>query len=171
MQRFQYLKGLKDDEKFKGMSEMTDHIKFQKNNSSKMFSPIEDIMDLFYLSLLVGLKKNKKIDFNDTKYIKGDMVPNWTDNLSVSKDLLVALFVSHMINEKDKNYENKPEIQKILNEKLGKNPVRSISDEGMIDLHCYAFGGYFEIMKKLDNKLPSDLLMFFSTINKLVTDD
>ena len=97
---------------------MTNHIKFQKNNSSKMFSPIDDIMDLFYLSLLVGLKHNKKIDFNDAEYIKEGMVPNWTDNLSNSKDLLVALYVSHIIHEKDENYKNKPEI---LNEKLGKD--------------------------------------------------
>ncbi len=63
MQRFQYLKGLKSDQNFKGMDLMTNHIKFQKNNSSKMFSPIDDIMDLFYLSLLVGLKHNKKNKF------------------------------------------------------------------------------------------------------------
>jgi len=171
MQRFQYLKGLKSDQNFKGMDLMTNHIKFQKNNSSKMFSPIDDIMDLFYLSLLVGLKHNKKIDFNDAEYIKEGMVPNWTDNLSNSKDLLVALYVSHIIHEKDENYKNKPEIQKILNEKLGKNPVRSISDEGMTDIHSYAFGGYLEIINKLDNKLPNDLLIFFSTINSLVKDN
>ncbi len=99
------------------------------------------------------------------------MVPNWTDNLSNSKDLLVALYVSHIIQEKDEDYKNKPDIQKILNEKLGKNPVRSISDEGMIDIHSYAFGGYLEIISKLDNKLPNDLLIFFSTINSLVKDN
>ena len=171
MLRFQYLKSLKEDENFKGMDKMTNHIKFQKNSSSKMFSPIDDIMDLFYLSLLVGLKLNKKIDINNSKYIKGDMVPNWTENLSNTKDFLVALYVSHIIQEKDKDYKNKPEIQKTLNEKLGKNPARSISDEGMIDIHSFAFGGYFEILKKLDNKFPDDLLVFFSVINDFVKDN
>ena len=135
-----------------------------------MFSPINDIMDIFYLSLLVGLKHDKKIDINDTNYIRGDMTPNWTDNLSETKDILIALYVSHIIEKKDKNYSDKSEIQKILNQKLGKNPTRSISDEGMIDIHSYAFGGYLEILKNLNNKLPNDLLAFFSVINNLIKD-
>ena len=71
---------------------------------------------------------------------------------------------------KDKNYSNKSEIQKLLNQKLGKNPTRSISDEGMIDIHSYAFGGYLEILKNFNNKLPNDLLAFFSVINNLIKD-
>ena len=170
MNRFQYLKTIKDNDKFLGMEILTKHIKFKKNNPTTMFSPINDIMDIFYLSLLVGLKHDKKIDINDTNYIRGDMTPNWTDNLSETKDILIALYVSHIIEKKDKNYSDKSEIQKILNQKLGKNPTRSISDEGMIDIHSYAFGGYLEILKNLNNKLPNDLLAFFSVINNLIKD-
>lgn len=170
MNRFQYLKEIKDNDKFIGMHDLTSHIEFKKNNPVTMFSPINDIMDVFYLSLLVGLKKDKKVDFNDSKYTKGDMTPNWTDNLSETKDILIALYVSHMIEKLDKNYSNKPEIQKILNKKLGKNPTRSLSDEGMVDIHEYAFGGYLEILKQLNNKLPNDLLAFFSIINSLIKD-
>jgi hypothetical protein len=170
MNRFQYLKTIKDNDKFLGMEILTKHIEFKKNNPTTMFSPINDIMDIFYLSLLVGLKHDKKIDINDTNYIRGDMTPNWTDNLSETKDILIALYVSHIIEKKDKNYSDKSEIQKILNQKLGKNPTRSISDEGMIDIHSYAFGGYLEILKNLNNKLPNDLLAFFSVINNLIKD-
>lgn len=170
MNRFQYLKKIKNDDKFIGMESMTSHFEFKKNNPTTMFSPINDIMDIFYLSLLVGLKNDKKVDINDANFIKGDMTPNWTDNLTEAKDILIALYVSYMIEKQDKDYSNKPEIQKILNKKLGKNPTRSISDEGMIDIHGYAFGGYLEILKNLNNKLPNDLLVFFSVINNLIKD-
>tara|TARA_B100000035_G_C20720102_1_gene430845 strand:+ start:23 stop:538 length:516 start_codon:yes stop_codon:yes gene_type:complete len=170
MNRFQYLKKIKNNDKFIGMELMTSHVEFKKNNPTTMFSPINDIMDIFYLSLLVGLKIDKKLDINDSNYVKGDMTPNWTDNLTESKDILIALYVSHMIEKQDKNYSNKPEVQKILNKKLGKNPTRSISDEGMIDIHGYAFGGYLEILNQLNNKYPNDLLAFFSVINNLIKD-
>jgi hypothetical protein len=170
MQRFQYLKGINGDDKFLGMKNMFDNLKYQKNSPTKMFSPIEDIMDIFYISLLIGIKYNAKINFNDSVYLKGDMTSNWTKGLAQTKDHLIALYVSHIIEDKDKNYSNKPEIQKILNIKLGKDPTRSISDEGMIDIHCYAFGGYIELLKKFDNKLPNDLLTFFSTINNFIKD-
>ena len=40
----------------------------------------------------------------------------------------------------------------------------------MTDIHGYAFGGYLEILKQLNNKFPNDLLTFFSTINNLIKD-
>ena len=170
MQRFQYFKEKNEDQSFIGMKEMTDQIAWHKSSPTKMFSPIEDIMDIFYLSLIVGIKLNKKLDFNDPSYIKGDMTPNWTGGLKQTKDHLIALYVSHIIEKEDKNYSNKPEIQKILNNKLGKDPTRSLSDDGMIDIHCYAFGGYIEILKKLNKKniKDIDLLIFFSTINDII---
>ena len=170
MQRFQYFKEKNGDQGFIGMSEMYEQIKYQKNSPTKMFSPIEDIMDVFYLSLIVGIKLNKKLNFNDPAYIKGGMTPNWTSGLKHTKDHLVALYISHIIEEKDKTYKNKPEIQKILNTKLGKDPTRSISDDGMVDIHSYAFAGYIEILKKINKKniKDIDLFIFFSTINDVI---
>ncbi|AFS47933.1 hypothetical protein HIMB5_00011890 [alpha proteobacterium HIMB5] len=169
MDRFKYLKGFKDDEKFIGMKDIYDEFKFNKNSPTKVFSPIEDIMDIFYISLLIGLTKNKKVNFNDANYIKGDMTPNWTGGLNQTKELIISLYVSQIIKEKDPNYNDKEQIQFTLNSKLGTNPTRSLSDEGMNDIHNYAFGGYIELMKQLGNKKPNDLLSLFSDINELLT--
>lgn len=168
MDRFKYLKSLSGDEKFIGMKDIYDELKFNKNSANKFFSPIKDIMDIFYISLLIGITKDKKVNYNDTKYIKGDMTANWTGELNQSKELIISLYVSEIIKKQDPDYKNKDKIQFTLNSKLGTNPTRSLSDEGMEDIHNYAFGGFIELMEKLENKRPDDLLSFFSDVNDLL---
>ena len=152
MDRFKYLKSLSGDEKFIGMKDIYDELKFNKNSANKFFSPIKDI----------------KVNYNDTKYIKGDMTANWTGELNQSKELIISLYVSEIIKKQDPDYKNKDKIQFTLNSKLGTNPTRSLSDEGMEDIHNYAFGGFIELMEKLENKRPDDLLSFFSDVNDLL---
>ena len=168
MDRFRYLKKISENDKFIGMKEIYDELKYNKNSATKFFSPINDIMDIFYISLLIGIIKNKKVDHKDSKYVKGDMTANWTTELNQSKELIISLYVSKIIRESDPNYQNKDKIQFTLNSKLGTNPTRSLSNEGMEDIHDYAFGGFIELMTKLENKKPEDLLSFFSEINDLL---
>jgi len=63
----------------------------------------------------------------------------------------------------------KKEIQELLNRKLGNDKIRAISDEGMIELHNYAFAGYIELLKIFDNKEPNDLFVFFEKIKTNLT--
>ena len=168
MDRFRYLKKLNEDENFFGMKDIYDELKYNKNSATKIFSPIKDIMDIFYISLLIGIIRNKKVNHNDSDYIKGDMTPNWTSELNQSKELIISLYVSKIIQEDDPNYNNKEKIQFTLNSKLGTNPTRSLSNEGMQEIHDYAFGGFIELMRKFKNKKPEDLLSFFSEVNDLL---
>ena len=68
MNRFRYLKNIDGNSDFIPMDKFFDKIKNTKRSDSLKFSPINDMMDLFYISLMIGLKKNIRIDFNDTKY-------------------------------------------------------------------------------------------------------
>jgi hypothetical protein len=169
MNRFRYLKNIDGNSDFIPMDKFFDKIKNTKRSDSLKFSPINDMMDLFYISLMIGLKKNIRIDFNDTKYQTSEMTHIWTEGLSDTKDLIIALYIANVIELSDKDYKDKKEIQELLNRKLGNDKIRAISDEGMIELHNYAFAGYIELLNIFDNKEPNDLFVFFEKIKKNLT--
>ena len=167
MNRFQYLKNIKNHENFIGMDGfLKDHVGFSSRSLDRKFSPLKDFFDIFYISLLLGLKKNKKIDLKDKNIETGDMTQNWIDGLDQHKEIIVALYVSSVIEKQDENYTDKKKVQNILNKKIGNNPQRSISNEGMEEMHEYAFGGYIELLKLFNNYKPANLLDFFQKINE-----
>ena len=61
MDRFKYLKSLSGDEKFIGMKDIYDELKFNKNSANKFFSPIKDIMDIFYIGELTLTFTREKV--------------------------------------------------------------------------------------------------------------
>lgn len=164
MIRFKYLKNITEVNNFIGMDIFFKSIEYKKNSDSLKFSPINDMMDLFYISLLIGLKKNKKIDSNQTRYQTSDMYHVWTESLSNSKDLVIALYMTNILELNEKDFNDKKKIQELLNQKLGNDKIRAISDEGMVEIHNYAFGGYIELLEMFNNKEPDDLFVFFERV-------
>lgn len=164
MNRFKYLKSIKDENNFVGMEVFFKKIEYKKNSDTLKFSPIKDMMDLFYISLMIGLKKNKKIDSSQPEYETSDMTHIWTEGLSNSKDLVIALYMTNVLELNNKDYSDKKQVQELLNQKLGNDKIRAISDEGMIEIHNYAFGGYLELLQIFNNKEPDDLFIFFEKI-------
>ena len=125
-------------------------------------------MDLFYICLLIGIKFKEKLKIDSNNHVLGDMVANWTDtiNLSGAKDLVVALYVATTIEETDKNYDNKKKVQSILNHRLGKDPIRSLSEEGMNEIHEYSFGGYLKLLKLFKTSVKQkNISTFGETMN------
>ena len=167
MNRFFYLKKIKNNSEFIGMDNFFKEIEYdKKSKKEKNFSPFKNQMDLFYICLLIGIKFKEKLKIDSNNHVLGDMTANWTDtiNLSGAKDLVVALYVATTIEETDKNYDNKKKVQSILNHKLGKDPIRSLSEEGMDEIHEYSFGGYLKLLKLFKNKSPENLSDFFDKI-------
>ena len=94
MNRFFYLKKIKNNSEFIGMDNFFKEIEYdKKSKKEKNFSPFKEQMDLFYICLLIGIKFKEKLKIDPNNHVLGDMVANWTDtiNLSGAKDLVVAL--------------------------------------------------------------------------------
>jgi len=166
MQSFFEIKAKRGDEKFLSMKDFNDHIKKQKKNDQRALSPFKDNLDLFYLSLLVGLNYNVKSSID--KYDLGELTDEWTLELSENsnaKDYIIAIYLNE-ITKKAQN--NKGAIKEILNKSLDSRKKTSLSKEGLKEIHEYCFGGYEKIVETFNNQPPSSLVDFFYKYKKLI---
>ena len=166
MQRFHFISKHKNDDNFIDMNKFWDSIKKNNlSNSQNLFSPFSDKLDLFYICLLVGLKN--EIKDQDQNYEVSDITDKWTLNLKNSKasDFIIGLYLSKLTKN---NEEDKAKINTQLNTVLDHNSDTKLSEEGLKELHEYAFGGYNKILEELDGSTPSTIVKFFDTVHKLL---
>ena len=166
MQRFHFISKHKNDDNFIDMNKFWDSIKKNNlSNSQNLFSPFSDKLDLFYICLLVGLKN--EIKDQDQNYEVSDITDKWTLNLKNSKasDFIIGLYLSKLTKN---NEEDKAKINIQLNTVLDHNSDTKLSEDGLKELHEYAFGGYNKILEELDGNIPSTIVKFFDTIHKLL---
>jgi hypothetical protein len=145
-------------------------------------SPISNIFDFFYLSLLVGLHQNQKGEINDNNghnedennidnskstILKTEGIP---DNVSSSfKKYINAIYISKEIVNEKVNIDARSEILRFIEDRYPIDPDTKevkMSKKTIEDLNAYAIGG-FKFMKKSIEK-PSDLLIFFENYFKLL---
>jgi len=166
MDQFYQISEKKDHVNFISMVDFNKSIIWGKKNDQRQFSPFKNQLDLFYLSLLVGLKLNSKKQTED--YIYKEMTDNWTEALSINsyaKDYIIALYLNKLI---DKVSDDKAKIKQVLNKSLDNKKRTSLSQEGMKEMHEYCFGGYEKILEACNNELPSSIVFFLMKIKKLL---
>ena len=166
MQRFHFISKHKNDDNFIDMNRFWDSIKKNNlSNSQNLFSPFSDKLDLFYICLLVGLKN--EIKDQSENYELSDITDKWTLNLKNTKasDYIIGLYLSKLTKN---NKDDKAKINTQLNSVLDHNSDTKLSEDGLKELHEYAFGGYNKILEELDGSIPSTLVKFFDTIYKLI---
>jgi len=166
MQRFHFISKHRNNIHFIDMNKFWDSIKKNNlSNSQNLFSPFSDKLDLFYICLLVGLKN--EIKDQSENYELSDITDKWTLNLKNSKasDFIIGLYLSKLTKN---NEEDKAKINTQLNTVLDHNSDTKLSEDGLKELHEYAFGGYNKILEELDGSIPSTLVKFFDTIYKLI---
>ncbi|MBL6758235.1 MAG: hypothetical protein ISQ17_00655 [Pelagibacteraceae bacterium] len=158
MQRFNFIKKHNSEENYVNMYDFWKSIQKTSANKKNIYSPFKNQVELLYISLLVGLKLEIKDDIS--KYELVDINDNWTDELKNSKasDYIIGLYLNKITK---KFAENKADINKKLNEVLDNNSNTKLSANGLKELHEYAFGGYNEILKAHDYKVPDTLVDFF----------
>ena len=166
MERFWQIKSKKNDSNFLSMVEFNNAIKKKKSNDQRLFSPFKESLDLFYLSLLIGLKHNVKSDTD--KYELGELTDEWTKDLSENsnaKDYIIAIYLTEIT----KNIQNdKSKIKLLLNKVLDSKKKTSLSKDGLKEIHEFAFGGYEKIIEKFNNEAPSSIVSFFSKYKELL---
>ena len=166
MQSFFQIKSKPGNINFISMEEFNKFIKKKKSNDQRSLSPFKDSLDLFYLSLLVGLKHNLKSSID--KYELGELTDEWTTELSENsnaKDYIIAIYLTELI----KNVQNdKVAIKEILNRSLDSKKKSSLSKEGFKEVHEYCFGGYEKILETFNNQPPSSIVDFFYKYKKLI---
>ena len=145
-------------------------------------SPISNIFDFFYLSLLVGLHQNKKGEIDNknlsedennndnskSTVLKTEGIP---DNVSSSfKKYINAIYISKEIVNEKVNINARSEILRFIEDRYPIDPDTKevkMSKKTIEDLNAYAIGG-FKFMKKSIEEKPSDLLIFFENYFKLL---
>ena len=166
MQRFHFISKHRNNIHFIDMNMFWDSIKKNNlSNSQNLFSPFSDKLDLFYICLLVGLKN--EIKDQSQNYELSDITDKWTLNLKNTKasDYIIGLYLSKLTKN---NKDDKAKINTQLNSVLDHNSDTKLSEDGLKELHEYAFGGYNKILEELDGSIPSTLVKFFDTIYKLI---
>lgn len=166
MQRFHFISKHRNNIHFIDMNKFWDSIKKNNlSNSQNLFSPFSDKLDLFYICLLVGLKN--EIKDQSQNYELSDITDKWTLNLKNTKasDYIIGLYLSKLTKN---NKDDKAKINTQLNSVLDHNSDTKLSEDGLKELHEYAFGGYIKILEELDGSIPSTLVKFFDTIYKLI---
>jgi hypothetical protein len=166
MQRFHFISKHRNNIHFIDMNKFWDSIKKNNlSNSQNLFSPFSDKLDLFYICLLVGLKN--EIKDQSENYELSDITDKWTLNLKNTKasDYIIGLYLSKLTKN---NKDDKAKINTQLNSVLDHNSDTKLSEDGLKELHEYAFGGYNKILEELDGSIPSTLVKFFDTIYKLI---
>jgi ribosomal protein S2 len=166
MQRFHFISKHRNNIHFIDMNKFWDSIKKNNlSNSQNLFSPFSDKLDLFYICLLVGLKN--EIKDQSENYELSDITDKWTLNLKNTKasDYIIGFYLSKLTKN---NKDDKAKINTQLNSVLDHNSDTKLSEDGLKELHEYAFGGYNKILEELDGSIPSTLVKFFDTIYKLI---
>ena len=152
------------------------------NQTNYPNSPISNLFDFYYLSILVGLENNQK-DYNNKKDIEVDEnnIQNSIKSDSSLKLIQIpknvqssfykyinAIYLQKEIKNQKVNTKVRSEILRFIEERYpideNTNEVRP-SSKTITDLNAYALGG-FNYMKKNINQ-PQDLLIFFKGYFKL----
>lgn len=166
MEKFHHITKKKDDSNFFSMDKFSESIIKKKSNDQRLFSPFKNNLDLFYLSLLIGLKYNVKSDVE--KYVLGELTDTWTKELyeySNARDYIIAVYLTEIT----KNIQNnKSEIKLKLNKALDNKKGSLLSADGLKEIHEYCFGGYEKIVKVFNNQKPSSIVDFFFKYKKLL---
>jgi hypothetical protein len=138
-------------------------------------SPIENNFDFYYLSLLVGLYKNKKNDLNKNLTDDKDSSVSKLRQSQIPKNVkstfskfISAIYLTKEIKNQKINTEKRANILRFVENRYPvdtDNDHVELSSESMNDMNSYAQGG-FEYMR--DNIAePQDLLIFYDQYLKL----
>ena len=167
MNRFHFIEKKISDDKIISMDDFWDSIKFKNLESNQQrFSPFKERLDLFYICLLIGLKTESKIPIKEFEF--SVINDTWTINLknkSKAREFILGMLLSVLV----KDYKNdKPKIQKIINENLDNKNDHKLSEIGMEKIHEYCFGGYCRLLSELEYQPPETIIIFYDKIKKLL---
>ena len=165
MDAFFQINGKKSDPNFISMKVFNEALKRKKSNDQRSLSPFKENLDLFYLSLLVGLKYDVKSEI--VQYELGELTDEWTKELSENsnaKDYIIALYLIQIT----KNEEDKSKIKIILNKSLDHKKRTTLSNNGLKEIHEYCFGGYEKILNYFEKQTPSSIVDFLVKYKKLI---
>lgn len=123
-------------------------------------SPIRTQMDIYYLSLVVGIGKNQCPTFQENQVT--EITRSYTEKFLPLKDLLAGVLLAAEITNFGLPAENKI-IRKKVSELFNSTSPTSLSDNAINIMNRYAFGG-FELMKRELTKAPPvhDFLVWYN---------
>lgn len=155
------------------------------NQTNYPNSPISNLFDFYYLSILVGLENNQK-EYKNKKDADKDIEEDENTKNSIKSDsslkliqipknvqssfykYINAIYLQKEIKNQKVNTKVRSEILRFIEERYpideNTNEVRP-SSKTITDLNAYALGG-FNYMKKNITQ-PQDLLIFFKSYFKL----
>ena len=133
-----------------------------KNWAENLFakdSPVKTLMDVYYLSLMVGIGRGDCPSFEESRVIQ--ITRTYTGGFLPYKDLLAGVLLVAEINNYGLPME-RDTIRKKVFELFDSKSQTSLSEQGINIMNRYAFGG-FELMKSKLKKAPAvhDFLIWY----------
>ena len=131
-------------------------------------SPIKTQMDIFFLCLLIGFKKNVKE--NTKNYKSNEFSSNYIDTYQNFSDLINGFYLAIKVEKELGENANKSSVRELIKKLI--NPQDKINDlntGALAELNSFALGGYIEILKKFDYKKPEDVSVFFNKYIELLS--
>ena len=131
-------------------------------------SPIKTQMDIFFLCLLIGFKKNVKE--NTKNYKSNEFSGNYIDTYQNFSDLINGFYLAIKVEKELGENANKSSVRELIKKLI--NPQDKINDlntGALAELNSFALGGYIEILKKFDYKKPEDVSVFFNKYIELLS--
>ena len=126
-------------------------------------------MDNFMLCLILGLKLDKKENYDDFHF-QQEFSSKYIDSYSKTKDLITGLLLSKIMKSKKIDKNEKTKVKNLLKEVLDTNDDIYIKKEYVNLIHEYYLGGYCALLREFDNKEPNEVSIFFNKYNKLIKD-
>tara|TARA_B110000971_G_scaffold41982_1_gene41248 strand:- start:448 stop:948 length:501 start_codon:yes stop_codon:yes gene_type:complete len=154
-----------EDQKFISCKDFFKNIRYEKDSSS----PIRFDMDNFMLCLILGLKLDRKENYDDFHF-QQEFSSKYIDSYSKTKDLITGLLLSKIMKSKKIDKNEKTKVKNLLKEVLDTNDDIYIKKEYVNLIHEYYLGGYCALLKEFDNKEPNEVSIFFNKYNKLIKD-
>ena len=131
-------------------------------------SPIKTQMDIFFLCLLIGFKKNVKE--NTKNYKSNEFSGNYLETYQNFSDLINGLYLAIKVEKELGKNANKSSVRELIKKLI--NPQDKINDlntGALAELNSFALGGYIKILKKFDYKKPEDVSVFFNKYIELLS--
>ncbi|MET0002054.1 MAG: hypothetical protein ABW087_00305 [Candidatus Thiodiazotropha sp.] len=119
--------------------------------------PIKTKFDLFYLCLMLGLKK-ARLD----EVIEGtDIYQKFPQEYEGSRFLVLGLLISAEMNREGLVFEDKASVQKLISKYVAADSPSNLSSEGFKKINGYASGG-FDVLSELFEDVPQDVDVFIA---------
>ncbi len=166
---FNFYNSKASDPNFIGMKKFFNELTSINNLGWKFIeeSPITTQMDIFFICVLVGLKKNVKentIGYEKEEFVK-DYIASYRNYSDFINGLYLALKVENDVTQKD----NKDEVRQLMRVLIDPNDkINDLNTKSLADLNSYALGGYIEILKKFNYTKPGDISTFFGKFIELI---